>query len=69
MAKKKSKYSAKKEEAQIADSKTMESLTSVVRAEMDDARDFIFQVGEERAESTEYYLGEEPDTTSDLQSW
>lgn len=68
MAKKKSKYSAKKEEAQIADSKTMESLTSVVRAEMDDARDFIFQVGEERAESTEYYLGEEPDTTSDLQS-
>ena len=68
MAKKKSKYAAKKEEAQVADSKIMESLTSVVRAEMDDARDFIFQVGEERAESTEYYLGEEPEITSDLQS-
>ena len=42
MAKKKSKYAAQKEEVQVADSKTMESLTSVVRAEMDDARDFIF---------------------------
>ena len=68
MAKKKSKYSAKTEEIKVADNQLMESLTSVVKAEMDDARDFIFQVGEERAESTEYYLGEEPDTTSDLQS-
>ena len=35
---------------------------------MDDAKDFISQVGEERAESTEYYLGNEPEETSTLQS-
>ncbi|MAK71981.1 MAG: hypothetical protein CMF19_08045, partial [Idiomarinaceae bacterium] len=35
---------------------------------VDDAEDYIFQIGKERAESTEYYLGTEPDNTSDLQS-
>ena len=35
---------------------------------MDDAKDFIHQVGQERAESTEYYLGNEPESTSSLQS-
>ena len=44
------------------------NLTGVIKSEMDDARDFIYQVGEERAESTEYYLGNEPESTSTLQS-
>ena len=35
---------------------------------MDDAKDFIHQVGAERAESTEYYLGNEPEGTSSMQS-
>tara|TARA_R110001592_G_C13132656_1_gene746678 strand:- start:113 stop:2173 length:2061 start_codon:yes stop_codon:yes gene_type:complete len=35
---------------------------------MDDAKDFIHQVGAERAESTEYYLGEQPAGTSSMQS-
>jgi hypothetical protein len=35
---------------------------------MDDAKDYISQIGEERAESTEYYLGNEPEETSTLQS-
>ena len=32
------------------------------------AKDFIHQVGYERAESTEYYLGNEPESTSSVQS-
>jgi len=45
-----------------------EQLQGVLKAEMDDARDYIYQIGEERAESTEYYLGNEPDQNSALQS-
>ena len=43
-------------------------LVGVIKSEMDDAKDFIHQVGAERAESTEYYLGNEPEGTSSLQS-
>lgn len=43
-------------------------LVGVIKSEMDDAKDFIHQVGAERAESTEYYLGNEPESTSSLQS-
>ena len=43
-------------------------LVGVIKSEMDDAKDFIHQVGSERAESTEYYLGNEPEGTSSLQS-
>ncbi len=46
----------------------MNDLIGVVKSEMDDAKDFIHQVGKERAESTEYYLGDEPESTSTLQS-
>jgi hypothetical protein len=46
----------------------MENLVGVIKSEMDDAKDFIHQVGQERAESTEYYLGTEPEGTSSLQS-
>ena len=46
----------------------MIDLVGVIKSEMDDAKDFIHQVGAERAESTEYYLGNEPEGTSSLQS-
>ncbi len=46
----------------------MQDLVGVLKSEMDDAKDFISQVGQERAESTEYYLGNEPESTSTLQS-
>ena len=38
----------------------LQDLVGVIKSEMDDAKDFIHQVGQERAESTEYYLGNEP---------
>lgn len=63
---------AKKKEEEIiqeVDEQTqMDNLVGVIKSEMDDAKDFIHQVGEERAESTEYYLGNEPESTSTLQS-
>ena len=46
----------------------IDNLVGVIKSEMDDAKDFIHQVGQERAESTEYYLGTEPEGTSSLQS-
>ena len=50
------------------DDNNIETLTGVLKSEMDDASDFIHMVGAERAESTEYYLGESPEGTSSLQS-
>lgn len=66
MAKYKKSANNKKEEA--AEQTKMLDLGSVLKAEMDDAKDYISQIGEERAESTEYYLGNEPEETSTLQS-
>ena len=66
MAKYKKSADNKKEEA--AEQTKMLDLGSVLKAEMDDAKDYISQIGEERAESTEYYLGNEPEETSTLQS-
>tara|TARA_Y100001968_G_scaffold81095_1_gene72224 strand:+ start:3353 stop:5491 length:2139 start_codon:yes stop_codon:yes gene_type:complete len=48
--------------------KDYDEIEGILKAEMDDAQDFIDQVGEERAESTDYYLGNEPDGASSLQS-
>ncbi len=45
-----------------------QELSGIIKAEMDDARDFIDQVGNERSENTDYYLGSEPYATSELQS-
>ena len=45
-----------------------EELQSVLKSELDDAKDFIDQLGDERAESTEYYLGNSPEGGSDIQS-
>lgn len=45
-----------------------QELSSIIKTEMDDARDFIDQIGQERAENTDYYLGAEPVNGSELQS-
>ena len=45
-----------------------EELQGVLKSEMDDARDFIDQIGQERSEATEYYLGESPEGQSSMQS-
>jgi hypothetical protein len=54
--------------AEAQEQNDMINLVGVIKSEMDDAKDFIHQVGSERAESTEYYLGNEPEGTSSLQS-
>ncbi len=54
--------------AQAQEQNDMIDLVGVIKSEMDDAKDFIHQVGSERAESTEFYLGNEPEGTSSLQS-
>ena len=33
-----------------------QELSSIIKTEMDDARDFIDQIGQERAENTDYYF-------------
>ena len=68
MAKKKPEQIEEEIEMQVSEETNLLNLSGVLKAEMDDARDFIHQVGEERAESTEYYLGNEPESTSTLQS-
>ena len=54
--------------AEAQEQNDMIDLVGVIKSEMDDAKDFIHQVGAERAESTEFYLGNEPEGTSSLQS-
>ena len=54
--------------AEAQEQNDMIDLVGVIKSEMDDAKDFIHQVGSERAESTEFYLGNEPEGTSSLQS-
>lgn len=68
MAKKKVKEIEAEIEMQVDEESSMIDLVGVIKSEMDDAKDFIHQVGEERSESTEYYLGSEPEATSTLQS-
>ena len=53
---------------EVQEAQNMKNLIGVIKSEMDDAKDFIHQVGEERAESTEYYLGNEPESTTSVQS-
>ena len=55
-------------EDELEDEFDEEELQSVLKSELDDARDFIDQLGDERAESTEYYLGNSPEGGSDIQS-
>jgi hypothetical protein len=62
------KIKEKDMKAAVEEEKNMLDLVGVIKSEMDDARDFIHQVGADRAESTEYYLGTEPSSTSSVQS-
>jgi len=62
------KYNEKEIKAVVQEETDMIDLVGVIKSEMDDAKDFIHQVGAERAESTEYYLGTEPEGTSSMQS-
>jgi hypothetical protein len=59
----------KKTKEEVAEASMMLDLSAQLKAEMDDAKDYNNQVGQERAESTEYYLGNEPEPTSSLQSY
>ncbi|MDA7517458.1 hypothetical protein N8511_00755 [Akkermansiaceae bacterium] len=62
------KYNEEEIMAKVEEDSEMIDLVGVIKSEMDDAKDFIHQVGAERAESTEYYLGNEPENTSSMQS-
>ena len=62
------KYNEEEIMAKVEKDSEMIDLVGVIKSEMDDAKDFIHQVGAERAESTEYYLGNEPENTSSMQS-
>ena len=46
----------------------MLDLQAIVKSEMESAKDFIEQIGQERDEATRYYLGKDPGATSELQS-
>lgn len=46
----------------------IEDLQSVLKSEFDDAKDYIDAVGRERSEATDYYLGNEPEGSSEMQS-
>ena len=63
-----SKNSSLEVSVEVKEEYDEEELQSVLKAELDDAKDFIDQVGDERAESTEYYLGNSPEGGSDIQS-
>lgn len=56
------------EELQVEDSYNEEELQGVLKSEMDDAKDFIDQIDEDRADATDYYLGNAPTAQSSMQS-
>lgn len=56
------------EELQVEDSYNEEELQGVLKSEMDDAKDFIDQIDEHRADATDYYLGNSPTAQSSMQS-
>ena len=56
------------EELQVEDSYNEEQLQGVLKSEMDDAKDFIDQIDEDRADATDYYLGNSPTSQSSMQS-
>tara|TARA_R100000654_G_scaffold58833_1_gene85506 strand:- start:260 stop:2407 length:2148 start_codon:yes stop_codon:yes gene_type:complete len=56
------------EELEQQEELNMEELQGVLKSEMDDAKDFIDQIDEERADATDYYLGNSPDAQSSMQS-
>ena len=57
-----------REETNEEEGVDLEQLQGVLKSELDDAQDFIDAIGEDRAEATKYYMGDEPEGGSDLQS-
>jgi|TARA_R110002124_G_scaffold123091_1_gene281837 hypothetical protein len=57
-----------REETNEEEGVDLEQLQGVLKSELDDAQDFIDAIGEDRAEATRYYMGDEPEGGSDLQS-
>jgi hypothetical protein len=53
----------------IIEEQNFDDLKGYLKGEMDDAEDYANVVGQERAESTDYYLGNEPEPHSSLQSY
>ena len=56
------------ESEEVSEQEDELELQSIIKSEMDSAKDFIEQIGQERDEATRYYLGKEPSATSELQS-
>ena len=52
MAKKKYEEEVEESIEEVNEEQDLQDLVGTIKAEMDDAKDFIHQVGEERAEST-----------------
>jgi hypothetical protein len=61
-------YDNKDKKMDVTDDANIETLQGVLKSEMDDAKDFIDQIDEERADATDYYLGNSPSSTSSMQS-
>lgn len=61
-------YDNKETDLLVEEEQDYTELTSIIKTEMDDAQDFSEELGQERSENTDYYLGEEPNDTSELQS-
>ena len=69
-AKKDLKNKSKQEESdnEMQEEKDLEQLQGILKGELDDSQDFIDSIGEDRALATKYYMGDEPEGGSDLQS-
>ena len=61
-------YDKKDKKMDVTENSNLEELQSVLKSEMDDAKDFIDQIDEERADATDYYLGNSPSAQSSMQS-
>ena len=61
-------YDKKDKKMDVTENANLEELQSVLKSEMDDAKDFIDQIDEQRADATDYYLGNSPSAQSSMQS-
>lgn len=61
-------YDKKDKKMDVTENASLEELQGVLKSEMDDAKDFIDQIDEERADATDYYLGNSPSAQSSMQS-
>ena len=59
----------KDKEQEVVEVQNFDDLKGYLKGEMEDAEDYANQIGQERAESTDYYLGNEPEPSSSMQSY